>query len=186
MAMVAPERRTLVAKPATPEALAPFGQILSSATDAETHAPGFYEGKVRTCNPVDFQSDDDTALTVATIDRRPFEVRYMEQHFKHTQTFIPLGGKPFVVVLAPPNGRDVPDLDSIEAFQFDGNAGFNMKIGTWHEFPFALEDNTDVVVILRNETNRNLREVENGEAHGPDVDKKDLQHRFGVVFEIEI
>ncbi len=180
------DRRTLVAKPATPEALAPFGQILGSAANVETNAPGFYEGKVRTCNPVDFQSDDDTALTLATIDRRPLEVRYMEQHFKHTQTFIPLGGKPFVAVLAPPNGKDVPDLDSVEAFLFDGSAGFNMKIGTWHEFPFALEDGTDVVVILRNETNRNLQVVENGEAHGPDVDKKDLQRRFGVVFEVKV
>ena len=190
MAMAQPEpaleRRTLVAKPATREALAPFGQILGSQSDAETRAPGFYEGKVRVCNPVDFQSDDDTTLTLATIDRRPFEVRYMEQHFKHTQTFIPLGGKPFVVVFAPPNGKDVPDLDLVEAFLFDGTAGFNMKIGTWHEFPFALEDGTDVVVILRNETNRNLREVENGEAHGPDVDKKDLQRRFGVVFEVQV
>jgi ureidoglycolate lyase len=80
----------------------------------------------------------------------------------------------------------VPDLDAVEAFLFDGSAGFNMKIGTWHEFPFAIEDGTDVVVILRNETNRNLRDVEDGEAHGPDVDKKNLQRRFGVVFEVEV
>ena len=180
------ERRKLVAKLATPEGLAPFGQILGNTGATEMHAPEFYEGKVRVCNPVDFKSDDDTTLTLATIDRRPFEARYMEQHFKHTQTFIPLGGKPFVVVLAPPNGKDVPDLDAVEAFLFDGSAGFNMKIGTWHEFPFAIEDGTDVVVILRNETNRNLRDVEDGEAHGPDVDKKNLQRRFGVVFEVEV
>ena len=180
------ERRILDAKPATAEALAPFGQIVGSASGVELKASGFYEGKVRTGNPAEFISDDDTTLTLAAIDRRPMEVRYMEQHFKHTQTFIPLGGKPFVAVMAPPNGKDTPDLDNVEAFLFDGSAGFNMKIGTWHEFPFVLSDNTELIVILRNETNRNLRKIEGGEAHGPDVDKKDLQRRFGVVFEVKI
>ncbi len=178
------ERRILDAKPATAEALAEFGQIVGSASGVEMTASGFYEGKVRTCNPAEFQSDDDTALTLAAIDRRPMEVRYMEQHFKHTQTFIPLGGKPFVAVMAPPNGKDTPDLDKVEAFLFDGSAGFNMKIGTWHEFPFALTDGTEMIVILRNETNRNLSKIEGGEARGPDLDKKDLQRRFGVVFEV--
>ncbi len=180
------ERRILDVKPATAEALAAFGQIVGSASGVELKASGFYEGKVRTGNPAEFISDDDTTLTLAAIDRRPMEVRYMEQHFKHTQTFIPLGGKPFVAVRAPPNGKDTPDLDKVEAFLFDGSAGFNMKIGTWHEFPFALIDGTEVIVILRNETNRNLRKIEGGEAHGPDVDKKDLQRRFGIVFEVRL
>ena len=180
------ERRILDVKPATADALAAFGQIVGSAGGVEPVASGFYEGKVRTCNPAEFKSDGDTTLTLASIDRRPMEVRYMEQHFKHTQTFIPLGGKPFVAVLAPPNGKDAPDLDKVEAFLFDGSAGFNMKIGTWHEFPFALTDATEVIVILRNETNRDLRKIEGGEAHGPDVDKKDLQRRFGVVFEVRL
>ncbi|HIF08635.1 MAG TPA: ureidoglycolate hydrolase [Sneathiellales bacterium] len=180
------ERRVLTLEPATAEALAPFGDILGSAGGVEFGAAGFYDGKVQTCNPTKFVSDDDTALTLAKIDRRPFEVRFLEQHFKHTQSFIPLGGKPFVVVMAPPTHTDLPDIDTVRAFLFDGSAGFNMKIGTWHEFPFAVEDGTEVIVILRNETNRDLRKVEGGEAHGADVDKKNIQNRFGIVFEVDI
>lgn len=68
---------------------------------------------------VRFQSAEETLLTVATVDRRDLRVRWMERHFKHTQTFIPLGGKPFIVVLAPPNDKELPDLDQVRAFLFD-------------------------------------------------------------------
>lgn len=180
------QRRILHARSATPEALAPFGQLLGVGSGAAPRVTGFYEGAVELRQPVEFRSDEDTCLSLATIHRRPLEVRWMEQHFKHTQTFVPLGGRPFVAVMAPPNGGEVPDLDAVEAFVFDGSAGFTMKIGTWHEFPFALVDNTDVIVILRNETNRDLRSADNGEALGPDVDKKDLQRRFGVTFEVRL
>lgn len=180
------ETRVLDVKPATAEALAAYGQIIGSSSGVAFNASGFYDGKVRTCNPTEFKSDEDTTLSLAAIDRRPMEVRYMEQHFKHTQSFIPLSGKPFVAVMAPPNGKETPDLDDVEAFLFDGSAGFTMKLGTWHEFPFALTDGTEVIVILRNETSRNLEQIEGGEAHGPDVDKKDLQRRFGVVFEVRL
>jgi hypothetical protein len=35
---------------------------------------------------VRFQSAEETLLTVATVDRRDLRVRWMERHFKHTQT----------------------------------------------------------------------------------------------------
>jgi len=112
----------------------------------------------------------------------------MERHFKHTQAFISLGSKPFVAVLAPPNSSDTPDLDKVEAFLFDGQAGFVMHVGTWHEFPFAMLDDTNLVVILRKEATEGLirDNVIQDEALGPDLDKKDLQARFGITFRIEV
>ncbi len=104
------------------------------------------------------------------------------------QTFIPLEGKAFVVVLAPPNDDELPDLDQVRAFLFDGSCGFTMKKGTWHEFPFALVDGSNVIVILRSETARNLMKenVIDGEAHGPDLDKKNLVVRTGVTLEVKM
>ena len=182
------ERRTLEVKPATPEALAPYGQVLGSGTDTPVGVSDFYEGKVTVSAPVDFKSDEDTCLTLATLQPRTFELKYIERHFKHTQTFIPLGGKPFVAVFGAPTDTDTPDFDTLEAFRFDGSAGFTMHIGTWHEFPFAVEPDTDVVVILRNETTNDLssENVENNEAHGPDLDKINIAQRTGTVFEIAV
>lgn len=179
-----PTRRRLTARPATPEALAPYGEMIGAVGEAPPQTLNFYAGVIR--KPARFVSDEDTELSVATLKRRAMEVRWMERHFKHTQSFIPLGGKPFVLVMAPPGDGDEPDLDAVEAFRFDGRAGFCMKIGCWHEFPFVLEDDTDLVVILRGETHRDLHNIANGEAYGADLEKKDIQARTGTVFEVAV
>ncbi|MND08232.1 hypothetical protein D3C83_307160 [compost metagenome] len=61
-----------------------------------------------------------------------------------------------------------------------------MNIGTWHEFPFALEPNSNVIVILTDETTADLKNVVDGEAAGGDLSKRDLQKRFGIVFEVQL
>jgi ureidoglycolate lyase len=58
-----------------------------------------------------------------------------------------------------------------------------VKIGTWQESPFALVAQSHVLVILRGETAGNLMKenVMEGEAHGPDLDKKDLVARTEII-----
>ena len=55
-----------------------------------------------------------------------------------------------------------------------------MHVGTSHEFPFALHRPADLIVILRNETNRNLDAIQDGEAVGEDLEKRNIRRRFGV------
>ncbi len=190
MSTTAIESRTLPLKEATPEALAPYGEVLGSQVDAPTGTSPFYGDAVAVSKPVEFISDDTTELTLCKLKPRALEVKFMERHFLHTQTFVPLGGKPFVAVLAPPNDKELPDLDKVEAFHFDGSAGFTMKIGTWHEFPFALQD-MDLIVILRRDTMRDLSadrvvksELYGDEAVGPDLEKRNLVARANVRFEV--
>ncbi len=171
---------------ATPETVAPYGTLIDVPSSGPALPVAFYEGTVRVYKPGRFASDEDTEITLASIDRRPMSVRWLERHFKHTQAFIPLSGKPFVVVMAPPTEGDLPDLSQAQALRFDGSAGFMLHIGTWHEFPFALENDTRVIVILRSEATRALMKdtAINGEAHSPDLDKKDIQARLGVTLEV--
>ncbi len=63
-----------------------------------------------------------------------------------------------------------------------------MKIGTWHEFPFALVDHSNLIVVLRRETTENLLSdnVVDGEAHGPDLDKKNFVARTGVTVQVRM
>jgi ureidoglycolate lyase len=77
-------------------------------------------------------------------------------------------------------------MSAIKAFLFDGSAGFCMKLGCWHEFPFAVVDDTDLLIILRRETVSDLQRIENGEAFGEDLDKKNLVTRTGTVVEIRL
>jgi ureidoglycolate lyase len=61
-----------------------------------------------------------------------------------------------------------------------------MKIGCWHEFPFVLEDETDLIVILRRETHSNLRDVRGTEAEGDDLEKRDLWQRLDLSIELDL
>lgn len=175
---------TLDVEPATTEALAPFGQILGSSAGAPPVPVDFYRGRVRMSYPVAFRCEHPVELTLASLSPREAEVRYMERHFQHTQTFIPLGGKPFVAVMAPPSEGELPDIDAVRAFRFDGSAGFALHLGTWHEFPFALEEGTEMVVVLSTQTGYDLhaKDAVTQEAFGPDLDKKDMVARTGTLF----
>ena len=184
----ASEPRLLKAVQATPELLAPYGEVLGYNPAIAPLPIEFYDGAVKVRRVVNFISDEQTEMPVCTVNRRPLEVRWMERHAKHTQAFIPLGGAPFVVVMAPPTAGELPDLDAVRAFLFDGSAGFVMKLGTWHEFPFAVIDATQLIVVLRREATAGLAKdnMLANEAHGPDLDKKDLVARCGVSFRVEI
>lgn len=178
----------LAVEPASAAALAPFGALIGRDAPVQPVAVDFYKGAVKMSYPARFICEHPVEVTLAQMDRRPGEVRYMERHFQHTQTFLPLGGKPFVAVMAPPSDGDLPDLSQVRAFLFDGSAGFAMHLGTWHEFPFALQDGTDLIVLLSSQTGYDLKgkDVVTEEAHGPDLDKKDIVARTGHVFRFNL
>jgi ureidoglycolate lyase len=178
--------RLLRAEPATPHNIAAFGGWVGSAADVPVGRSAFYGASVELRKPVQFVADDTLEITVATVHRRKLEVHWLERHFLHTQTFLPLGGRPFLMVLAPPGTADMPDLDAARALLFDGTAGIALHLGTWHEFPMALVDWTDVVVLIRRDTVRDLARSSGNEASGPDLDKKDIAARTGVTIQVAI
>lgn len=183
-----PTQRQLPVQAATSENLAAFGQLLCRHPSAPGFGASFYEGSVATSRPVDYHCEGPTELSLSSINPRPGRVRFLERHFQHTQTFIPLEGKPFVLVMAPPNEEDMPDFDAVQAFHFDGKAGFMMFVGTWHEFPFAVHPDTDLVVVLSAQTAVDLRnESRDGiEVRGDDLQKVDITRKADLEFQFEL
>ena len=177
-----PGVRRIPLEPASAVSLAAFGRILGAGEAPDFLAAPFYGGAVSTSRPAEYRCEGATELSLARITPREPQVRFFERHFRHTQAFIPLGGKPFVLLMAPPGAADLPDLDQVRAFYFDGSAGFVMHVGTWHEFPFALEPDTDVVVVLSSQTVMDLRNTseDDREASGPDLQKLDIVARTGM------
>lgn len=167
---------------ATAEALAPYGNIIGTDPSVPRLPITFYDGAVDVRVPADFESEAKPQLTVCRVQPRPMVIDYMERHPQHTQGFLPLGGKPFVVVFAPP-AEEMPQPKDLRAFRFDGSCGFLMHKDVWHEFPYALEADTDLVVILSEATNANLQDDPDGlgEAKGPDLDKRNYRSRVGDV-----
>ncbi len=176
--------KSLPLERATAENTAEFGSIIGPGAGVKPTSVDFYKGKVLMSYPVEFGCDHPVKVTLATVETRPFEVRYLERHFEHTQSFIPLNGKPFVAFLAPPTNGDMPDISQIRAFLFDGSEGFCLNRGTWHEFPFSVEDDTHIIVLLSTQTGYDLAERDpvTEEAFGPDLDKKDIASRVGIRF----
>ena len=180
------QSRMFRAEAATPENVAPFGFWIGANDAVPVARSKFYGDAVALQKPAQFVGDDTLDITVATIHRRPLRVDWMERHFLHTQTFIPLAGRPFMLVLAPPGEAEMPDLDAAKALVFDGSAGIALRLGTWHEFPLALVDDTKIVILIRRDTVRDLQHVVGNEAHGPDLDKKDILARTGLSLTVEL
>lgn len=181
-----PERRVLPIVQATPENFAPYGTILGDVNSASRTSNHY--SAVRVVNPsTNFASDEDTCVLVLCYEPRGFECKFMERHYKHTQTFIPLEGKPLIGFFAPPNDKEEPDLDKVVCFRFEGNAGFVMHKGTWHEQPFPEQPGSKAVCILRNETVRELKPTDaaTSECHGQDIDKLNLVARHNLIFTTE-
>lgn len=177
---------TLTVEPATAEAVAPYGTLIGPGSGATARTSPFYDGAVETSRPADFVSDDDTAISLCKVQPRDARLAYFERHHKHSQVFVPLSGRPFVGVFAAATDGEEPDWTSLKAFRFDGQDAFCMHVGTWHEFPFALEPDTHMLVVLRNETNANLANIAGGEARGPDLDKLNVVQRTGREYRVAI
>ena len=170
---------TLPVIAATPATVAPYGTLLASVAGIKPLPIDFYDGTMEVRKPAEMESDSPLDLTIVRISLRDWEVRYVERHPGHRQVFLPLGGKPFVAVLAPPT-PGLPSPADFRAFRFEGSAGLMLHRGVWHEFPFALEPATDIVVILSRDTNASLQAnpQNEGEAIGPDLEKLNVGLRW--------
>lgn len=141
---------TLSVQPLTAAAFAPFGTVIA----VPAGAPG------RPINGGTSQRFDllaDMALSAeggrpmlalfrAQARRFPHAVDELERHALGSQTFVPLGLRRFVLVVAP--AAPEPDLGALAAFMTDGAQGVVLAPGTWHHALLAV-DAGDFVVVER-------------------------------------
>lgn len=193
------DERARMLKPikATPESLEGYGYLIGEPDETVLDKIDFYGSDVTVTQPANFHGNDDICLNLVSFSPRPYEVRWMEFHTKHTQTFIPLAGKPFYMALGKPTARrpdgswdsaqpNLPNPDTIQAFEFDGAGGLVMEVGTWHEVPFPINELTHFVCICTNETNTNLEQGNaDGECDGGDLSKRNIRKQLGYPLFIE-
>ena len=132
----------------TAEAFAPFGDVI----EARGEPRGINYGATKRFHDlarIDCAAED--GRTVVNIFRSippvfPFDVKVMERHPLSSQAFVPLSGRPFLVVVAP---KGPFDPAAIRAFRAAPGQGVNFAPGTWHHFNLALEAQSDFLVIDR-------------------------------------
>lgn len=169
---------------ATPETVAPFGVLITDEVSPDLDIP-YYRGRVVEGGDVGFEYRGRASLrTAKVLPGEAAEVAWLERHLALTQLFIGLGRSPFVMVLAPPNhatGGTLPDLAAASALMFPGGTALMLHLGTWHDFPIAV--NAPVALLIANSeevvhalhTAGRPRELDEG-----DVFKVSLPDRFGV------
>ncbi|MCS4505064.1 Ureidoglycolate lyase [wastewater metagenome] len=153
--------RTLTAEPLTREAFAPFGDVIAADETAESF-PINNGTTQRFHDLAAVQLGGDAPRALISIFRGqsfspPLTVSMLERHPLGSQAFVPLNGRPYLVVVAPP-GEQV-DPATVRAFLARGDQGVNYHAGVWHHPLLALESTSDFLVVDRGGPGDNCDEL---------------------------
>jgi len=151
--------RELTPEPLTAEAFAPFGNVIE-ASDAADRIDINQGHAVRYDALAEADCADGGGHVVLSLFRaRPLAepvLKVFERHPLGSQSFVPLGGKPYLVAVAPA-GEFYPT--AVRVFRADGHQGVHYAKGVWHHFLLVLED-SDFLVVDRAGPGDNCDEVE--------------------------
>jgi len=142
--------RELVVAPLTPEALAPFGDVVSAGLGAGASAN---QGTaVRFDWTARLESTRAGARPNLAVFRSvartlPIEITLLEKHPCSSQTFLPLICARFLVCVAPALHDGSPDLDGLVALLGTPGQGVSYHRDVWHHPIVALEEPADLAML---------------------------------------
>ncbi|MBO9356094.1 ureidoglycolate hydrolase [Bordetella petrii] len=130
--------RELTLQPLTPAAFQPYGDVIGSAGRAGRAINAGTSLRVEMPDPdiVDHAGSPSLSVFRAQGGALPFMARELERHRLGSQTFLPLHGTPYVVLVAL--GPHAPDPRTARAFLADGRCGITLRRGIWHHPLWAL------------------------------------------------
>jgi ureidoglycolate lyase len=150
--------RILTAHPLTREAFAPFGEVLD--TDWQNHF-AINRGKCERYHDLATVEASGTDARVmisifkATPYAFPLNLDLVERHPYGSQAFMPLDGRPFLVVVCPDeNGRP----GKPHAFLTTPGQGVNYRRNVWHGVLTPIGRPQDFIVVDRGGVEHNLEE----------------------------
>ena len=120
----------IVIQPLTPEAFAPFGDVLEAVGDPDKIINQGLCGRYHDRARLDFGTGRaGISLFKAEPRSLPYQLDLVERHPEGSQAFIPMSLDPFLVIVAPDEG-DRPGTP--RAFLTAPGQGINFHRGTWH------------------------------------------------------
>lgn len=150
----------LTPQPLTRETFAPYGDVIE-VTDAVRHFSinGGNTERYHDLAAIEPGADGKVIVSIFRGQPRalPFPVEMMERHPKGSQAFVPLSGKPYLVVVAAPG--PAPSVNDLRTFYARADQGVNYAVGVWHHPLLALETVCDFLVIDRSGPGHNCDEV---------------------------
>lgn len=126
------DTHVVACEPLTPEAFAPFGQVIST----EPHEAA-----------IAVRDGEEWVMNVLSYDYEPLVCDQLNAHHRATQMLVPLGGQPALLIVAPPGTvfATRAALDQVRAFVLDGSAAINLGHGTWHWGPHPIGAHVDLL-----------------------------------------
>ncbi|KAF8919855.1 galactose-binding domain-like protein [Mucidula mucida] len=141
--------------PLTPEAFAPFGQVVQAYADHAAAPKGtritpanfgsafkFHKLSLLESN---YPDDSNASAGLSVYHCQPpsaFHLTAMERHAHTNQAFIPMGGnsRGYLVVVAQNGSDDKPDLSTLRAFKADVTQGVVYNRALWHQPMTVLDE----------------------------------------------
>ncbi|MBR9844122.1 MAG: ureidoglycolate lyase [Rhodobacteraceae bacterium] len=122
--------RTITPQPLTPDAFAPFGDVLELRDTPDMLINQGLCGRHHDLANTDFSGGRaGISLFDATPRSLPYTLDMVERHPLGSQAFLPLNPAPFLVIVAPDDGG-VPGTPL--AFLTSPHQGINLHRNTWH------------------------------------------------------
>ncbi len=131
---------SLNAKPLTPTAFAPFGQV----TILPRHGARDEVGPMLNLRPGVAPRLRWTTPPPAAL---PLRLERMERHCFSSQSFIPLASVRWLIVVAPHASGGGPDMARAEAFLADGEQAITYAPDVWHHPLTALSEEARFAVL---------------------------------------
>ncbi|KZZ42714.1 ureidoglycolate hydrolase [Oleiphilus sp. HI0118] len=154
------DRYTLTPKPLTAEAFAPFGDVVQC--DGNTPMMINDGNTERYHNLVSTEvenADDKIIINIFRAQPRslPMTICMMERHPKGSQSFQPLSGEEYLVLVGDP----VEDLkpENLHLFLATKDQGVNYRKNTWHHPVLGLHKVCDFLVVDRLGEGHNCEEI---------------------------
>lgn len=151
----------LIAQPLTAEAFAPYGDVIE-IRDTVQHYPINYGHTERYHDLAFIDVSTEGGKAIVSLFRSqplplPIAIRLLERHPLGSQAFMPLSGRPYLVVVA---AKGEFALETLRAFIAAPTQGVNYHRGTWHHFCLALQTSSDFLVIDRRGAGNNCDEIQ--------------------------
>jgi ureidoglycolate lyase len=132
----------LVAGPMRPEAFARFGTVVQApAEPARILLPDALRNLRAASHPT-------LTASRSLPQALPLTSQVMERHRYSTQTFLPLDGVRYVVVVAPNTPDGGPDMSAAHAFLVSGDTGISYAADTWHHPHLVLDRPAAFAVLM--------------------------------------
>lgn len=130
-------------EPPTPDAFAPFGEIIEPPPS----------GGERLLDALIGAGRDDARpcvkLDTYPASALPMTAPAMERHEHSEQLFLPMGPACYVIAAAVPGADGTPDLATLRCFLVEGAKGICYKRGIWHLPITILERPTTFLMMMQ-------------------------------------